>query len=371
MSNYVRPNISSSTGYIPGEQPSDTTTIKLNTNENPYPPSPRVLAAIHAIAPEQLRRYPNPNARPFREAAAKVHGVSADMIQTFNGGDELLACAIRATAGESDKVAFLEPSYSLYPVLTAVQGATALPIPYDLTEPSAPTQMANGKWQMANALWSLPPNIESTAAAIMFIVNPNAPTGHFNPINRLIEIARAFRGLLLIDEAYIDFAQQSALALVRDLQLPNVILLRTLSKGYALAGLRFGYALAQPALLAQLEKVRDSYPCDAVAIAAATAAIEDQPYARSTWARVISERIRLTESLRALGFSVSDSQSNFLLAQAPNQSKLPAERIYLALKDRGILVRWWDLPRIADKLRITVGTPEQNDKLVAELARLI
>ncbi len=135
--------------------------------------------------------------------------------------------------------------------------------------------------------------------------------------------------------------------------------------------MRFGYAIAQPAILEQLEKVRDSYPCDAVAIAAATAAIADQPYARSTCAKVISERIRLTESLRGLGFAVPDSQSNFLLAQAPNQSQLPAERIYLALNDRHILVRWWDLPRIADKLRITVGTPDQNDRLVAELSTLV
>ncbi len=205
-----RPNVRSSPGYIPGEQPADTSTVKLNTNENPYPPSPRVLAAIHAIAPEQLRRYPNPNARPFREAAAKVHSVSPEMIQTYNGGDELLSVAIRAAAGESDQVAFLDPSYSLYPVLTAMQGARPLIIPYDYTAPAAAGQMPNGKWPMAKPLWSLPADIEKTSASILLIVNPNAPTGHFNPIDRLTHIARAFPGLLLIDEAYVDFADHSA-----------------------------------------------------------------------------------------------------------------------------------------------------------------
>lgn len=364
MSNLVRPNVAAAAGYIPGEQPADTTTIKLNTNENPYPPSPRVMEALHAITPEQLRRYPNPNARPFREAAAAVHNVPPDWIMTFNGGDELLAVAIRATAGETDSVAFLDPSYSLYPVLAQMQGARKIVIPYDYHQ--APAD-ANGL-----PCWSLPSGVESTDAAILLIVNPNAPTGHLNPLASLERIAARFRGLLLIDEAYINFAAQSALPLVR--KYPNVLLLRTMSKGYSLAGLRFGYAIGQPSLLAQIEKVRDSYPCDAVAIAAATAAIADQDYARSTWQKVIAERTRLTAALRALGFTIPDSQSNFLLAQvppSPPSSAPSAQHIYQTLKSRGILVRWWDLPRIADKLRITIGTPEQNDRLLAQLKTIL
>jgi histidinol-phosphate aminotransferase len=351
----VRPNVLASAGYVPGEQPLDTSTIKLNTNENPYPPSPKVIDAIRAVPPEALRRYPNPSARPFREAAARVHGLSPDQVMAFNGGDELLACALRATAGEGQHVAYLDPSYSLYPVLTEIQGARKLVLPYAFD----------------GATWTLPPDIEHTPAAILLIVNPNAPTGHFNPIPRLEQIARTFKGLLLIDEAYTDFASESALPLVRDLKLPNVLLLRTLSKGYSLAGLRFGYALAQPALLKELEKVRDSYPVDALAQAAATAAIEDQPYARTTWQNVIAERARVTAALRTLGFAVPTSQSNFLLATVPHQQATPARTLYEALKSRGILVRWWDIPNIADKLRITIGTPEQNDRLLAELKTLL
>jgi histidinol-phosphate aminotransferase len=348
----LRPNVLAAAGYIPGEQPADTTTIKLNTNENPYPPSPRVMEAIRAITPEQLRRYPNPNARPFREAAAKVHNLTPDHIMAFNGGDELLSVAIRAAAGEHDAVAYLEPSYSLYPVLTEMNGCRAIKISY----------------QIDGDHWQLPNDIESTPAKILLIVNPNAPSGHLDSLDRLAHIASRFKGLLVIDEAYVDFAPHSALHLVREF--PNVLLLRTMSKGYSLAGLRFGYAVGQPDLLRQLEKVRDSYPVDAIAIAAATAAIEDQPHARATWDKVKAERVRMTRELQSRGFAMPESHSNFLLATVP-QNSVPAKSLYESLKSRGILIRWWDLPRIADKLRITIGTPDQNNRLLAELKDLL
>jgi histidinol-phosphate aminotransferase len=353
----VRPNIAATAGYIPGEQPTDTSTIKLNTNENPYPPSPHVMDAIRAVTPEQLRRYPNPNARPFREAAAQVHGIAPDQIMAFNGGDELLACAIRACAAEHDAVAYLDPSYSLYPVLTDVQGSRKLAVPYDFD---------NGRWK-------LPAKIEHTNAAILLIVNPNAPTGHLNPLARLEQIAKSFKGVLLLDEAYIDFAGEgaSAIPLIRDLNLPNVLILRTMSKGYSLAGLRFGYAIGPRDLLAQIEKVRDSYPVDALAQAAATAAILDQPYAQSTWQKVIAERTRVTAALTDLGFTMPESRSNFILATVPTKPGLSARHIYETLKAKGILIRYWDLPRIADKIRITIGTPDQNNRLLAELKTLV
>jgi histidinol-phosphate aminotransferase len=357
MSAFVRPNIAATAGYIPGEQPTDTTTIKLNTNENPYPPSPKVMEAIRAVTPEALRRYPSPNARAFREAAARVHEVAADQVMAFNGGDELLACAIRACAGEHDAVAYLDPSYSLYPVLTEVQGSRKLLIPYELE----------------NGQWKLPADIENTNAAILLIVNPNAPTGHLNAPGRLEAIARAFKGVLLLDEAYIDFAGEgaSAIPLIRDLELPNVLILRTMSKGYSLAGLRFGYAIGPRELLGQIEKVRDSYPVDALAQAAAKAAVEDQPYARGTWEKVISERARVSAALQELGFFVPESRSNFVLATVPSKPGISARHIYETLKARGILIRYWDLPRIADKIRITIGTPEQNDRLISELKRML
>lgn len=347
----LRNNVKTSAGYVPGEQPIDPRVIKLNTNENPYPPSPRVLEAIRAVTAEQLRRYPSPSGQAFREAAARLHNVTPDHILTFNGGDELLSVAIRAAADENDTVAFFEPSYSLYPVLTQIHGARANILSYNID----------------GTRWSLPANVENTDAAIMLIVNPNAPSGHLEPVEKLAAIAASFRGLLVIDEAYVDFAPQSSLDLVR--QFPNVLILRTMSKGYSLAGLRFGYAIAQPQLLREIEKVRDSYPVDAIAIAAATAAITDQPYARDTWQKVKTERARMTAELQKLGFTMPESHSNFVLATAPQ--KRDAKSIYETLKARGILVRWWQLPRIADKVRITIGTPEQNNRLLAELATLV
>ena len=351
--NLVRDNILKSAGYVPGEQPTDTSTIKLNTNENPYPPSPRVMAAIGAITAEQLRRYPNPNGKAFREAAAAVHGVPADWILPFNGGDELLSVAIRAAAGEHDGVAFLEPSYSLSPVLTELNGSPAVRLSYEIDGDK----------------WRLPGGIEKTAAKILLIVNPNAPSGHLDPLSRLGEIAASFKGLLVIDEAYVDFSPVSALELVQ--KFSNVLLLRTMSKGYSLAGLRFGYGIAQPSLMREIEKVRDSYPVDAIAIAAATAAISDQAYARESWEKVKAERIRMSAALRQMGFTLPESHSNFVLASVLGGGGLTGKGVYEALKSRGILIRWWDLPRIADKVRITIGTPEQNDRLLAELKTLV
>ncbi len=351
--NLVRDNILQTAGYIPGEQPTDTTTIKLNTNENPYPPSPKVMEAIQAVTAEQLRRYPSPSGQKFREAAAKVHGISPDNILTFNGGDELLSVAIRAAAGQTDDVAFLEPSYSLYPVLTDLNGSRAKKFSYTID----------------GTIWSLPKGIEKASAKVLLIVNPNAPSGHLDPLETLRHIAAGFSGLLVIDEAYVDFAPTSALSLVKEF--PNILLLRTMSKGYSLAGLRFGYGIGQPALMKQLEKVRDSYPVDAIAISAATAALEDHTYAKITWQKVIAERTRLTAELQRLGFSMPASHSNFLLATAPPAGGRGAKELYETLKSRGILVRYWDLPRIHDKLRITVGTPEQNNHLLDELGKLV
>jgi histidinol-phosphate aminotransferase len=356
----LRSNVVSSAGYVPGEQPTDPSVVKLNTNENPYLPSPRVMDAIRGVMPDVLRKYPSPSGQTFREAAAEVHAgavggwLTPEHILPFNGGDELLSVAIRAAATEQDAVAFLEPSYSLYPVLTEMNGSPATRLSYEIEGTN----------------WRLPVNVETTTAKVLLIVNPNAPSGHLEPLERLEQIAKNFRGLLVIDEAYVDFAPMSALPLVE--KYDNVLILRTLSKGYSLAGLRFGYGIGQPSLLKQLEKVRDSYPVDALSIAAATAAIQDQPYARETWRKVIEERVRLTAELRAMGFVMPESHSNFLLATVPpSPQKLSAQQLYEGLKGRGILVRWWDLPRISDKIRITVGSPGQNTRLLTEIAALL
>ena len=252
-----------------------------------------------------------------------------------------------------------------------MHGSKPLRLAYEIIAPPATIETRNSKLENpASPTWQLPASIESTPAKILLIVNPNAPSGHLDPLDRLAQIAANFKGLLVIDEAYVDFAPVNALPLVE--KYPNILILRTMSKGYSLAGLRFGYAIAQPALLREIEKVRDSYPVDAIAIAAATAAILDQPYARSTWQKVTAERTRLAAALRDLGLLMPESHSNFLLATVPTQNselrtQNSAKSLYESLKSRNILVRYWDLPRIADKIRITIGTPDQNNRLLAEL----
>ncbi len=343
----VRDNILAMTGYVPGEQPLDTQVIKLNTNENPFPPSPRAMEAIAGVTPEQLRRYPSPDAMAFRQAAARVHGISPDMILATNGGDELLAMVFRACVGEGQNVAWLDPSYSLYPVLARMQAARQIVLPYNIS---------GTRWELPDAIFGLD-------AKLLLIVNPNAPSGTFIDMDTLSRIISGFSGLVLVDEAYVNFAPHSALQLVG--KFPNLVLLRSMSKGYGLAGLRFGYAIGQPDILQQLHKVRDSYPCDALAIAAATAAIEDQAYARGTWERVKTERQWLTSQLAAIGYTMPESHANFVLARVPVGTD--ARGIYEQLKARNILVRYFALPRLTDKLRITIGSPDQNRALVAAL----
>jgi histidinol-phosphate aminotransferase len=331
--------------YVPGEQPGPgEKVIKLNTNENPFPPSPRVLEAIRTVDPEILRRYPSPKADAFRAVAARVHGVTPDMVLAGNGSDEILAIVMRTFLGPGEVLAYPDPTYSLYPVL-ADEGENRV-----LTVPWA-------------ANWDLP--IDALLAAgprAIFFANPNAPTGTLVKKARVRELAIAFDGLLLVDEAYVDFADESCLDLVREL--PNVVLCRTFSKGYSLAGLRFGYAIAAPAVVAEMLKVKDSYNCDAIAILAATAALDDQSYAQKTWLDVRAERTRLAAELTKRGFDVIPSQANFVFARCPRNN---AAEIYLTLKRQGILVRFFDKPGLADKLRITVGTSEQNDAVLRSL----
>jgi len=331
--------------YVPGEQPlPGEKVVKLNTNENPFPPSPRVLEAIRNIDGEQLRRYPSPKADAFRDTAASVHGVSADMILAGNGSDEILAIAMRTFLGPGETLAYPDPTYSLYPVLAE----------------SCETRVVTVPWETD---WTLPVDaLLGTSARAIFFANPNAPSGTLVPRSRVRDLALAFDGLVLVDEAYVDFADDNCIDLVREL--PNVAVCRTFSKGYSLAGLRFGYAIAAPALVAEMNKVKDSYNCDAIAIVAATAALADQDYARGTWSAVRAERKRLSVELTRRGFAVIASQTNFLLVSCPGGK---AAEQYQALKRKGILVRYFDKPGLADKLRITVGTAEQNDALLGAL----
>lgn len=344
---YFRENIEKAKGYEPGFQPKQTDVVKLNTNENPYPPTPAVVKVLAEIGPEQLRRYPDPEGSVFRATAAEVNGVQSEYIMCCNGGDELLTIALRAFCDERRPVVYPVPTYSLYPVLANLQNCKAIEIPFD-------------------SEFNLPAKLAETSASLTIVCNPNAPTGSFVSASELASLADKISGVLLIDEAYVDFAEANCAALVKDFD--NVIILRSMSKGYALAGIRFGYGIAQPTLIKGLLKVKDSYNVDAVAIVAATAAIKDQKYFKQTIEKVKAERKRLTEQLRNLGFDVPDSSANFVLAKCKNRK---AVEVYEKLKQRNIYVRYFAYPELKDKLRISIGTSEQNDKLLSALKDIL
>jgi histidinol-phosphate aminotransferase len=356
---YERDHFRELTAYAPGEQPQRMRVVKLNTNENPCPPTDAVMQAIRSLDPERLRRYPPPTADGVRTAAARVHGVAPEQVIVTNGGDELLRLAVTVfcepgASGRPGGLGVAEPSYSLYPVLAAIHATpvTAVALGDDFELPAD----AAARWNDAGC-------------RAAFIVNPHAPSGRLESLDLLRSLAGTFRGVLLIDEAYMDFAEHDALDLVRE-GLPNVLLLRSLSKGYSLAGLRVGYGVGSAELIGVLQKARDSYNVDALAQAAAEAALASRDEAARSWALVISERGRVTGQLQQRGFTVCPSQSNFVLA-TPGPGGLDAPTIYRRLADTGIFVRYFDQDRLRDKLRITIGTPEQNDELLKALDTLL
>ncbi|MBE9003556.1 histidinol-phosphate transaminase [Fortiea sp. LEGE XX443] len=349
MTNFFRANVDAMASYIPGEQPKrGTQVIKLNSNENAYPPSPTALAALQNIDGDWLRRYPEPFGGEFRQAASQVLGVSSDWIIVGNGSDEILNVVMRACTEPGRKVVYPTPTYVLYRTLTEMQAADIVEIPYteDYQLPVTELIAANG--------------------AVTFIASPNSPSGHVVPIEDLEKLASQLSGVLVVDEAYVDFAEADALALVKEYE--NVMIIRTLSKGYSLAGLRLGFGVANPKLLQGLFKVKDSYNIDAIACAVATAAITDQTYKNACVAKIKASRIQLTRDLKQLGFCVWDSQTNFLLVQPPQGN---AEYLYQKLKEQQILIRYFPHPGLLDKLRITIGTDEQNQVLIDAIKVLI
>lgn len=350
MSSYFRPAVDAMQGYIPGEQPKPGTRIlKLNTNENPYPPSPEAMALLRNFDGELLRRYPHPYANPFREAIAEVLNIPLDSIIVGNGSDEILNLLIRACAeGDPRRVVYPTPTYVLYKTLAAIQPATVLEIPYGENYQLPVDALLNAQ------------------GAVTFIASPNSPSGHLVSNDDLRRLAKGLSGVLVVDEAYVDFADGTALPLVAEFE--NVIVTRTLSKGYSLAGLRLGFGIAQPGLLAGLFKVKDSYNIDAIAALMGAAAMRDQGYKNHCAERVKRSRHRLSQELQGLGFKVPPSQTNFLLVTPPREN---AEEIYLALKARGILVRYFNHSGLEKQLRITVGTEEQNQTLIEALVDLI
>ena len=354
---FFRAEITSMEGYEPGEWPPlNSGVLKLNSNENPYPPSPKVLAALQEISGELLRRYPNPRGSTFCEQVGNIFSVPSDWVIAGYGSDDLLTLLVRSCAQEDARaLAYPMPTYVLYRTLAAIQPAEVIEIPYG----------------QKGTNWVLPvEQLLAANAAVTMIATPNSPTGHLVPIEDLRVLAAGLSGVLVIDEAYVDFAEAGAdvasLALVRGFE--NVMVLRTLSKGYGLAGLRLGFGIAQPGLLAGLLKVKDSYNVDAIALKLGEAAIADQAYKNECIQKIIAAREQLSGDLRALEFKVWPSQTNFLLVQPPTQSAVPtAEKIYQALKAKDIMIRYFAQPGLDDKLRITVGTPEQNAQLISAL----
>jgi len=320
--------------------------IKLNTNENPYPPSPRVLEALARAADESIRRYPDPEARALRERAAEIYGVPSDHILAGNGSDELIALILRATVDPGERVAFPVPTYSLYETIVAAQGAEAVCVPYPED-------------------FSLPPGLAAARARVTFLCNPNSPSGTLVPLRGVEALARAVAGVLVVDEAYVDFARENALPLVG--RLPNVIVLRTFSKSFSLAGLRVGLALGHPDLLKGLRTVKDSYNLSRPSQAAAHAALGDMPWMRANVARIQATRARLTAALEQRRFRVPPSEANFVLARRPGVDLGPVAR---ALAARDILVRHFTAHGLGDALRITVGTDAEIDTLLGALDEL-
>ncbi len=342
---YFRPEIERMAGYVPGEQPQGGKFIKLNTNENPYPASPAVARAIAGVLERGLSKYPDPLGTAFRRRASEVLGIDPDWILCGNGSDDILTIVTRALVGSGECLRLAYPSYILYKTLAQLQGATAEEVPF------------NADWTLSDAFAAA-----SNDLKLVFLPNPNSPSGTVVSPERILELADRLPCPLLVDEAYADFADQNCLPLVAKNE--KIMVSRTLSKSYALAGLRFGFLVAQPHMIEQFTKVKDSYNVDALSIAGATAAIDDQAWLRDNLAKVKQTRARLTAQMRDLGFATVASQANFVWNPHP---AIPLKPLYEHLKANQILVRYMDYAGWGDGLRISVGTDEQIDACLAVL----
>ena len=345
---FIRPEIAAMSGYIPGEQPQAGKFIKINTNENPYPASPKVAQAI-ADAALDLTRYPDAVGTAFRRRAGEVLGVDPDWILCGNGSDDILTIVTRAFVGTGERLRLPYPSYVLYKTLAQIQGAESEEVPFDRS------------WQLTEEF-----SLADDRLRIVYLPNPNSPSGTTISRKAILELADRLPCPLLVDEAYADFADENCLDLVA--QNEKIMVSRTLSKSYALAGLRFGFLIAQPQIIRELMKVKDSYNCDSLSIAGATAAIDDQDWLVENRTKIIRTRERMTNELTELGFSAQPSQANFVWC--PHSSQ-PVQPLYEKLKANRILVRYMNYPDWGDGLRISVGTDEQIDACIGLLKTFV
>ena len=337
--------------YVPGEQPKVRGLIKLNTNENPYPPSPKVLAATQAAVDDRLRLYPNPTAQGLRVRLAKLHGVKPENVVVGNGSDELLALATRAFVEPGrDCVQYFTPSYSLYPVLTDIHNARrhGVPLPADFSLPTVQELRRDKRWDFK--------------AALTFVTSPNAPSGCGYSTADLDALSRAQEGVVILDEAYVDFAEENAMALAT--KYDHVLVSRTFSKAYSLCFQRIGYFVGPAKLIEALDKIRDSYNVNGLGQVAAEATLKQMPYYRANFRKIIELRERTTEQLAALGFQTLPSATNFILTKPP---RFAARTWLKRLRERKILVRWLTDARVKDFLRITIG----GEREMATLLRAV
>jgi len=347
MSVRFRRNVARMAGYVPGEQPQGSGFIKLNTNENPYPPSPKVRKAILREAGTSLRLYPDPDATALRRQAARTYGFDLSRVIAGNGSDDLLAMVAKAFVGEGDALACPMPTYTLYDTLVRIQGGKLAGVPYPPD-------------------YALPKALARKAAPVTVVASPNSPSGTSVPTGELAALADAVPGVLVIDEAYADFADDTALPLARERD--NVLVLRTLSKSFSLAGMRIGLGFGHPRIIEGLNKVKDSYNLNRLSIAAGEVALADLPWMERNAARIRTTREALAASLPSVGFTPFPSRSNFVLARRSRGGS--ARSVYEALKRRRILVRHFDTPRLADCLRITVGTDAEIAALLEAMRRI-
>lgn len=352
----IRPLVRNLHAYVPGEQPKIRGLIKLNTNENPYPPSPKVLRAVKNAVDGRLRLYPNPTAEKLRAKLAKLHGCRPENILVGNGSDEVLAMATRAFVEPKSKseIQYFTPSYSLYPVLADIHGAAknAVKLNTDFSLPSVAELKREGKWDFNTAL--------------TFVTTPNAPSGRGYKTAELEKLCRAQNGVVVLDEAYVDFADENALKLA--LEFPHVLVARTFSKAYSLCFQRVGYFVGHADLIAALDKIRDSYNVNGLGQVAAEATLDDLKYYRVNFKKIIATREWLSRELAKLGFRVFPSQTNFILAKPP---LFPATEWLQKLRDRKILVRWFRAPEVSDFLRITIGAPAEAKALALAAGEIL
>ena len=347
---YFRSVVDAMAGYAPGEQPKMLDLVKLNTNENPFPPSPAVLGALETFDGAMLRRYPDPMADSLCAAIAEVNNVSRNMVVAGNGSDDILTMTFRAFTAPDKPVAVMEPTYSLYPVLASMQEAPVIKIALQ-----------------EDKNFAMPVDVleQAAGANMLIITRPNAPTGNTYPKEDIRKIAAEFDGIVFIDEAYADFAEDNCMDLVHEFA--NVIVSRTSSKSLALAGLRFGYAVANPVIIDGLNKLKDSYNMDMITQKLAEAAIRDQEYLQTTLAKVKTLRSELATELEKLNFKLIPSQANFIFAAPPDND---GARAFKFLRDHAVIVRYFPGEVTGKYLRITVGTAAQNKRLIDVLKEL-